>query len=85
MVTMAVVIPAANVDVMAQTNLFGTVAVAKTDERGEFDMPSADSNPALIATSNDGAFLGYFRAPQAEAERPAQPPRTEATFPSLDR
>ncbi|MFO0896958.1 MAG: M56 family metallopeptidase [Pirellulales bacterium] len=65
--------PAANVDVMAQTNLFGTVAVAKTDERGEFDMPSADSNPALIATSNDGAFLGYFRAPQAEAERPAQP------------
>lgn len=65
--------PAAKVDVTAQTNLFGTIAVAKTDQSGEFEVASADSNPALIVTSNDGAFIGYFRAPQAEAEHPAQP------------
>jgi len=58
--------PAANVEVVAQTNLFGMIAITQTDERGEFEVRSADSKPALIATSTDGALVGFFRASRDE-------------------
>jgi beta-lactamase regulating signal transducer with metallopeptidase domain len=64
--------PAANVDVVAQTNLFGTISIARTDERGEFVLDSADAAPALIATSKNGALLGFFRASRDESAPPAE-------------